>query len=389
MLHQLDIQDEESVDPFQSDIDFDEEQQVREYLEATLDQSRINGMPRLHEPRYRMLILVTYFHVFRLRLGLEDLAILPALRIKTIPSAKMRQGHKIGFDKLNNAQLSRMHDELKRNRSMGVIGDAPLNSTLHSLLTLVKPDGSERWVITCVTANDITIDFWWDQPDNHTSQQQRMHGAKYFWLADMLKGYWQIRLHEDSQWLFCFATPWGPMMYLRAPMGCKATGPHFCMCMARILEAANLLKRGVKMVHDDHAGHASVIYDDDEEGKSHYHLLRRYLKVCSQHRLRISPEKFVLFCTQADVGGALHADGGMIPNPARYQGIIDEPEPVTLDTVYSGMAAMGWNRSYIPNYAVLEHPIRVFVMSKLGAGKKSKQRAKESSCPNAQNGHRP
>ena len=128
-------------------------------------------------------------------------AILPALRVKTIPGAKMRQGYKIGFDKLNNAQLNRMHDELKRNRSMGVIGDAPLNSTLHSLLTLVKPDGSERWVITCVTANDIdiTIDFWWDQPDNHTSQQQRLHGAKYFWLTDMLKGYWQIRLHDDSQ----------------------------------------------------------------------------------------------------------------------------------------------------------------------------------------------
>ena len=126
----------------------------------------------------------------------------------------------------------------------------------------------------------------------------------------------------------------------------------------------------------DHAGHASVIYDDDEDGKSHYHLLRRYLKICSQHRLRISPKKFVLFCTQDGVGGALHADGGMIPNPTRYQGIIDEPEPVTLDAVYSGMSAMGWNRSYIPNYTVLEHPIRVFVMSKLGAGKKSKQRAK-------------
>ena len=66
----------------------------------------------------------------------------------------------------------------------------------------------------------------------------------------------------------------------------------------------------------------------------------------------------------------------MIPNPARYQGIIDEPEPETLDILYTGMSAVGWNRSYIPNFAVLEHPIRAFVMSKLGAGKKSKQRAK-------------
>ena len=65
-------------------------------------------------------------------------------------------------------------------------------------------------------------------------------------------------------------------------------------------------------------------------------------KVWSQHRLRISPKKFVLFCTQADVGGALHPDGGMIPNPARYQGIIDEPEPETLDLTYYTQSYQPW-----------------------------------------------
>ena len=47
-----------------------------------------------------------------------------------------------------------------------------------------------------------------------------------------------------------------------------------------------------------------------------------------------------------------------------------------MDEVYSAMAAIGWNRSYIPNFAVIEQPVRAFVMSKLGAGRKSKQRAK-------------
>ena len=203
-----------------------------------------------------------------------------------------------------------------------------------------------------------------------------MGGAKFYWLADMLKGYWQLELHPDSRWLFCFATPWGPMMYLRAPMGCKITAPWFCMCMARILEAANLLHKGVEMIQDDHGGHSDVIYDEDPNGRSHYHLLRRYLKVCAQHRLRISPKKFTLFAKEVDIGGALHKQGGMTPNPARYQAVLEQPEPSTLDEVYSAMASIGWNRSYIPNFAVLEHPVRAFVMSKLGAGRKSKQRAK-------------
>ena len=376
VLDVLEAMDDDQPDPFQSDHDFDEEKEIKNYLEATFDHARIEGLPKKHEPKYRDLIFRSYYQAFRLRLGREDPAILPELNIKTIPGAKMRPGYKIGFDKLTQPQLAEMKAELERMKSQGVVGDAPLDSILHSLLTLGKNDGSLRWVIMCMTANDITIDYWWDQPDNATSQQQRLHGAKYFWIADLLKGYWQIRLHKDCQWMFCFGTPWGPMKYLRAPMGCKATGPFFDMCVARILEAVNLLRKGVEMIHDDAAGASDTIYDDDEEGRSHFHLLRRYLKVCTQHRIRISPKKFTLFTKRMDFGGILHEDGGMRPSPARFQALLDQPDPTTLDEVYTGMCSTGWNRSYIPNFAVIEQPVRAFVMAKLGAGKKSKQRAK-------------
>ena len=376
VLSRLEAMEEEQPDPFQSDHDFNEEAEVENYLEASFDEGRIAGLPKKHWNRYRKLILEQYKFVYRLRLGHEDPAILPELKIKTIKGATMKPGYKIGFDKLTHPQLNEMKRELDRMQGMGVVGDAPLDAILHSLLTIAKGDGSLRWVITCTTANDITIDFWWDQPDNATAQQQRMKGAKYFWVADLLKGYWQIRLHKDSQWMFCFATPWGPKKYLRAPMGCKAVGPFFDMCMARLLESANLLRNGVEMIHDDHAGASATIYDDNPEGKSHYHLLRRYLKMCAQHRIRISPKKFVLFTKSMDFGGILHENGGMRPSPARYQALLDQPDPTTLDEVYTGMCSTGWNRSYIPNFAVLEQPVRAFVMARLGAGKKSTQRAK-------------
>jgi hypothetical protein len=207
--------------------------------------------------------------------------------------------------------LEELRKELKANEGMGVLGDAPMGSVLHSLLTVKKATGGHRWVITCVTANDITIDFHWFQPDNANEQQSRMKGAKYFWTADLTKGFWQIRLHPNSRWLFCFSTPFGAKQYLRAPMGSKATAPFFDMCMSKILDAAGLLRKGVEMCHDDHAGHATVVYDENPEGRSHYHLLRRCLKMCSQHRLRLSPKKFVLFSQEADIAGLLHKDGGL------------------------------------------------------------------------------
>ena len=73
------------------------------------------------------------------------------------------------------------------------------------------------------------------------------------------------------------------------------------MCMAKILDAAGLLRKVVEMVHDDHAGFATEVYNDEPDGRSHFHLLRRYLKVCSEHRLRLSPKKFTLFSKEADI----------------------------------------------------------------------------------------
>ena len=161
-----------------------------------------------------------------------------------------------------------------------------------------------------------------------------MHGSKYYWIADLTKGYWQIELDEESRWMFCFATPWGAKMYLRAPMGSSATSPYFDKAIAGMLECEKLLNNGVVMIHDDNAGYSATIYDDDPEGNSHYHLLCRYLKACAQRNVTLSPKKFEVFCTSLDIAGHLHKNGGLRPSPPRYQAIVDAPPPKTVGDVY-------------------------------------------------------
>ena len=75
-------------------------------------------------------------------------------------------------------------------------------------------------------------------------------------------------------------------------MGSKATAPYFDKCMASMLEGAGVLRKGVVMIHDNHAGYADhIIYDDNLEGQSHYHLLRHYLKICAELNVFLSPKK--------------------------------------------------------------------------------------------------
>ena len=69
VIDELESQDDDAPDPLQSDIGYDEEQEVNRYLEATFDQARLEGFPQKHVKKYRKLIFQKRKYVFRLRLG--------------------------------------------------------------------------------------------------------------------------------------------------------------------------------------------------------------------------------------------------------------------------------------------------------------------------------
>ena len=101
-----------------------------------------------------------------------------------------------------------------------------------------------------------------------------------------------------------------------------------------MLEGNGLLRKGVVMIHDDHAGYSDHIYHEDPEGRSHFHLLRRYLKMCAELNVFLSPKKFEVYIKKPDIAGHLHGDGGLRPNPPRYQAIVEAAEPKTVADVY-------------------------------------------------------
>lgn len=271
---ELDRQEDDRPDPLQTDLEFDERAEIINFLEAAFDWAKMAGLPEEHVPRYRKLIFETYFHAFRLRLCEKDPAAFAPMRVHVKPGSKLRKPRVIPL-RLPRPAMQALREELENYQKMGVIGDADPHEVLSSLLTVKKPGGGLRWVIPCLEANEISVAAYWMAPDNADEQQSRMLGAVYFFVADMLKGFWQLELDKASQWLFCFATPWGPKKWLRAPMGSKVTAPYFDRCVAGALENAGLLRNGIEMIHDDHGGYAPVIYEKDPSSNSHYHILRR------------------------------------------------------------------------------------------------------------------
>ena len=67
------------------------------------------------------------------------------------------------------------------------------------------------------------------------------------WIAsiEMLSGYHQIPLSDESSFLTCFITPWGKFRYLRGPMGLAPTGDWFCFATDLVTNGIPGLEKSV------------------------------------------------------------------------------------------------------------------------------------------------
>jgi hypothetical protein len=81
-------------------------------------------------------------------------------------------------------------------------------------------------------------------------QQSR---AKFFTVLDVLKGYHQYPLDEESQKLTTFITPFGRFMYCRAP---SSISEHYNRQMDEALSGI----QGVRKIVDD-----LLVFDQDEQ----------------------------------------------------------------------------------------------------------------------------
>ncbi|MBT3784177.1 hypothetical protein HOF92_04315, partial [bacterium] len=82
-------------------------------------------------------------------------------------------------------------------------------------------------------------------------------GSKHFFVLDLLKGYFQIHLAEDSKKHFCFTCPLGKYQLNRLPMGGLNSSAHLQSCMDDLLGDIT----GVACYQDDVMG-ASSTWED-------------------------------------------------------------------------------------------------------------------------------
>ena len=142
------------------------------------------------------------------------------------------------------------------------------------------------------------------------------NNAKIFTKLDAMKGYHQCPLHEDSQLLTTFITPFGRFKYLRVPYGISSISEHY----NRRMDEAFAGLTGYRRIVDD-----VIIYDSDIT--EHTDHVRQFLQRCAEKHITLNVSKWKFAEPQADFAGFTVAANGYRVDQSIIEAIAKFPTP--------------------------------------------------------------
>ena len=100
---------------------------------------------------------------------------------------------------------------------------------LNPAIFLQKSDGTVRLVVDLRILNSVTERIVHPFPSAYEIVQSIKPSSKYFAKFDLLQGYHQIPLDEESTEKFSFLTKFGVYKFLRLPQGSSCSSGYFCL----------------------------------------------------------------------------------------------------------------------------------------------------------------
>jgi hypothetical protein len=213
-------------------------------------------------------------------------------------------------------------------------------------LIVPKPNGSVRFVVDYTGLNKHVKRPEHPFPSPADLSSSIPSSSKLFIVLDAVKGYWQVELHEESQSLTTFLTPFGRFQYCRAPMGLNASGDEYCARGDRALSGLE----GVRKIVDDILIFGSTLNELVKRTKA---VLQR----CHDHGVTLSREK-AQFGESVKFAGFIVNSSGISPNPEKVAAISRFPVPANLTDLRSFLGLANQLGQFVPDLAHASQPLR-------------------------------
>ena len=226
---------------------------------------------------------------------------------------------------------------------------------LNSLLTVPKPDGSDRVCLDPRTLNAAT------HPDSSVTPTCRstidsLVGSSVFSSVDLFQGYLQVELEPESRKYTGFATTHGTWQFKRLPFGLKNACAAF-NARLRTMERNNGLSEFVAGFFDDSTVHSKSVDD-------HIQHLRALFAVFRKYRLKVNLRKCHFFKELLQVLGHCVSAQGVSVNPDKIRAIRELPVPTTLAELLHLLGMANYYRRFIKNFAEIARPLHALSTAK-------------------------
>lgn len=210
-----------------------------------------------------------------------------------------------------------------------------------------KSDGSLRLCIDYRKINKVTKTQQYPMP-NLSHCIYRASKAKYMTKLDMVRGYYQLKIDEQSKPYTAFSTINHHYQFKRLAFGLKNSGIAFQKTMQELLHPI--------------APNNIIIYIDDililsETFEDHLELVKKVLTTLAIYNLKIKLSKCEFFKEQVNFLGHIIDRTGIRKSPEFVQKVLDVPLPKTAEELRSFLGLVNYQRKYVPYCSEVIKPL--------------------------------
>ena len=219
---------------------------------------------------------------------------------------------------------------------------SPWSSPLH---LVPKADGAWRPCGDYRRLNSITVPDKYPMP-NISDITNVIGGVTVFSKLDLLKAYFQVPIHPPDRQKTAIATPFGSFVFNYSTFGLKNSGATFQRLMDIIFGQCD----NVVVYIDD-----ILVYSNSHA--EHIEHLRKVFKLCRANGLILHVNKCELGKSTVDFLGHTVSPQGILPTPAKVQGITDFERPTSVKAVQRFLGMVNYYRRFIPKHSDITDPL--------------------------------
>ena len=210
-----------------------------------------------------------------------------------------------------------------------------------------KKDGAIRLCVDYRKLNEVTRPDKFPLP-NLSDAVFGLYGVKYFTTFDMIKGYYQVPLDEESRQYTAFSTPRRHWQFKRLSFGLKNAPSAFQRTMQSVLSGFSWRK--------------VVVYIDDvlimgSSYEEHLELCDKVLRTLTNHGVMLKLSKCKWFCKTVEFLGHVISVDGLSKPDSYVKTVANFPQPKTKTQLREFLGLLNFQRKFIPNCSLVMRPL--------------------------------